>query len=127
MAGIRRAAFVALLASVLVAAPASGVVAQDEDGGGIAPASMGQCGASTFCLWSGSLYSGSFAGTASTSLVNLPFVGAQSVWNRASKSALVYSGLNGTGTATCVTPGTQSGSVSIPARSMRVLTTATTC
>lgn len=93
----------------------------------LSPQSLAQCASSNFCLWSSGGYTGTFRGTTSTTIVNLPFSSAGSVRNRASKSALVFSGLNGTGTVTCVEPGTQSGSVSIPAQSMRVLTSATTC
>lgn len=92
----------------------------------VGPNSLNQCGAGQFCVWSGSFYSSTFIGTTSTSAVNLPFAEVKSVWNRSSHAARAYAGVDGTGSSVCYAPGVQLSSVSVSARSIRVLST-TTC
>jgi len=96
-----------------------------DPGDAAEPSSMSECGASQFCVWSGSLYSSAFKGTTSTSPVNLTFTLVQSVWNRSSRAARVYAGVDGAGSSVCYAPGTQLSSVSVSARSIRVLPTST--
>lgn len=118
----RRLPFVTVLALALVGLAAAPGAAAD----GPSPAVSSDCDASQFCVWSGSLYTGSLKETTSTTAVAVGFSPVKSVWNRTSHAAVVYSGTGGTGTATCYAPGAQVASVSVTAGSMRVLTT-TSC
>lgn len=117
----RRVALVATLVAAVVGLTTAPATADD-----VTPAVMSDCGASQFCVWSGAFYSGSFAETTSTTAVSVGFSPVKAVWNRTSHAAAVYSGANGTGTATCYAPGAQVASTSVTAGSMRVLTT-TSC
>lgn len=83
------------------------------------------CGSTQLCLWSGNGYTGAFWSTTSSTATNTGITIAKSVWNRSSKAARVYSGLNGTGTSTCVLPGSKSSISALASRSARLLTTST--
>jgi len=89
------------------------------------PTSDSQCGSTQLCLWSGNGYTGAFWSTTSSTATNTGITIAKSVWNRSSKAARVYSGLNGTGTSTCVLPGSKSSISALASRSARLLTTST--
>lgn len=91
---------------------------------GVEPQSTAQCASGRLCLWANSLFQGSFWSTASTSIANVGFSSAGSVWNRTSKAARIYSGSTGGGTSVCVAPGAQMSSAFIASGSARVLTTA---
>ncbi|QAY68784.1 peptidase inhibitor family I36 protein [Xylanimicrobium sp. FW10M-9] len=114
------AALVALgVLTVGLAAPAQ---ASSPD---VMPLSSASCLAGRFCLWSGSMYTGGFFDA--TGNQNVTGVSrAMSVWNRSGRAVRVFSGAGGTGTSQCFAAGVQSASVSVPAGSVRFLTT-TSC
>ena len=119
---MRVVALLALAASsALVAAP--GLADEPVDG---APASVGQCGSSQFCVWSNAAYAGTFQFVSSTTVKATGMTTARAVWNRSSKAAVVYSGTSGTGTTTCFAPGTKVSSTTAPAKSFRLLSS-TSC
>ncbi|QAY63221.1 hypothetical protein ET495_08170 [Xylanimonas allomyrinae] len=91
----------------------------------VMPLSSASCAAGRFCLWSGSMYAGTFYGTTGNQNVT-GLSSAKSVWNRSGRAVRVFSGAAGTGTSQCFAAGVQSASVSVPAGSVRFLTT-TSC
>ncbi|MBD8059300.1 peptidase inhibitor family I36 protein [Cellulomonas sp. JH27-2] len=119
MGRIARAA-AALTLCVAGAALAPAAVADDVD---LVPASAGQCEAGQFCVWSSAGYVGTFQSVGSTTVKATAMPVARSVWNRSGKAAAVYSGLSGSGAATCYAPGTQISATSVAAASFRLLST----
>ncbi|WP_425356581.1 hypothetical protein [Xylanimonas protaetiae] len=71
------------------------------------------------------MYAGTFYGTTGNQNVT-GLSSAKSVWNRSGRAVRVFSGAAGTGTSQCFAAGVQSASVSVPAGSVRFLTT-TSC
>ncbi|MDR2723348.1 MAG: peptidase inhibitor family I36 protein [Cellulomonadaceae bacterium] len=88
------------------------------------PRSSTQCATGQFCQWS----TANYLGTVYTTTVSAKDTGmatARSVWNRTSKAVRVYSGVNYSGTSVCLKVGQQTPSTSLPAKSVKILSTAT--
>ncbi|MFI2754767.1 peptidase inhibitor family I36 protein [Cellulomonas sp. P22] len=118
----RSFALAAVTSLILLTGAATSAMAADEL---VQPMSSSQCGSGQFCLWSATLYGGTFYGT-STSVDSSPGWTAKAVYNRTSHAVRVYSGASGSGSSTCFAPGASSGAMTLSAGSIRVLS-ATSC
>jgi len=114
---------VAALALGTLAGPAGADVDGPQDP---APLSSSQCAAGTFCLWSGTGYTGTFWSTGASGLQNTPIGTAGSVWNRMPVDVRTYSGSGGTGSITCWNASAQAPTVSVGSLSVRTMTS-TSC
>lgn len=112
----RACAVVAVASAVLVGTLAP--ITAHADGG--STQGLDQCSSGRICLWSATSYSGSFFQTTSTSPVNSGISTTRSLWNRASVAAHVYSGTGGSGSVTCVPPGTQTSSTFVASASVKL-------
>lgn len=83
------------------------------------------CPASRLCVWPASSYGGTVFSATSTTATNTAIPMARSVWNRTNRAARLYSGTGGSGSSTCIPPGTKSGSVQYASASAKVLTGST--
>lgn len=117
-----RVALVALASAILLS-PALLSPAQAEE---IDPATANQCATGRVCLWSASVYGGSFFSTTSTTAVSVGlFTVAHSTWNNSSKAAYVYPGLLGSGLPVCLPPGSTMTSTTLASLSVRLSTSGT--